>query len=326
MPSSPPVLPKALPSGGCIGVVSPSYPTPELAQFEAGEAWLTGLGYRVKRFAHAGNQWRYLAGTDEERAADVMAALLDDTVDAVWCARGGYGCQRVLPYLDWAALKTARPKPVIGFSDITVLHAAIAQQLGWATFYGPMVTSNLAEMPITATNSGNSDVPYTLAQCLGLITGKAARPYDLVNQDTYYPIHTPQGNTPIIAPVTGGNLTLLAALCGTPFQSKTAGHIVFIEDWKEPFYSIDRQFQQLKQAGMLDEIAGLLFGDFSHSEAQAGLTLPELFAELTVECGVPVGYGWSIGHGDVTATLPFGVPLTWQPHSGQLTLPQPVVA
>lgn len=314
------IKPPALPPGGCIGIISPAYPSNEAA-FIAGEKWLVTQGYRVKRFPNAANQWRYLAGTDAQRLADLHAAFADPDVDAIWCARGGYGSVRLVQQLDMALI-AANPKPFIGFSDITVLQQAIYKATGLVTFYGPMVTSNLSELPPNTHNetpNGPNDtaLPYTFQQALTMLTGQIPLNQPIPNKDAYQPITVP--TNPIAeGPLLVGNLTLLASLCGTPYHPQTDGHIVVIEDWKEDFYALDRQFTQLRQAGLFNNIAGLLLGDFSHCNPQAGLTLIELFQELVGDLDIPTGYGFSIGHGNVTATLPIGCQAQFNPQTGSL--------
>jgi muramoyltetrapeptide carboxypeptidase len=307
----PAIQPPKLPSGGCIGIISPAYPS-SIDSFTAGEHWLTDPGYRIKRFPNAGNQWRYLAGTDEERLADVHNAFADDEVDAIWCARGGYGSARIVEHLD-IDLIASHPKPLIGFSDITVLQQAIYQKTGLITFYGPMVTSNLAELPKDA-----YEPSYTLTQALAILTGKTPLKQPLANiADDYTTINSGIARGPLLI----GNLTLLASLCGTPHHPNTNGHIVVIEDWKEDFYSLDRQFTQLRQAGIItNQCAGVLLGDYSHCTPQAGLALTQLFEELLADLTIPVGYGFSIGHGEETATLPNGCMAEFNANNGQLSL------
>lgn len=312
------IKPKALPVGGTIGIVSPAAPTPDVLHFDQGEALLHQAGYQTKRFSNAANKRHYLAGTDQERHDDLLAAFLDPNIDAILCARGGYGTTRILSKeLLQAAQK--HPKIVIGFSDITALHVALYERTGLCGFYGPMLTSNLIE-----------EDTYTWDNLFSIITPNktdaaspsTSYPHLVPNQDadTYQCITSGTASGKVTAPLYIGNLTLLAALCGTPYQPNPAGHILCIEDWKESHYSLDRQFQQLRMAGIFDQIKGLLFCDFSQTALEANQTLTELFDEQFGQLPIPVGYGFSVGHGKHTATLPYGTVSEFNAKTGQLML------
>jgi muramoyltetrapeptide carboxypeptidase len=291
-----------------IAILSPAAPS-EPQKLVQGQTFIKAQGYCVKLLPHAGASEGYLAGTDAERLADLHAAFEDSEIELILCARGGYGCMRLLPHIDWELIRR-HPKPVIGFSDVTALLIPLWQRSGVKGFYGPMLTSNLV-----------NDEPYSWDCLQTLLTGAYDLPYTIPNQDPYHCLTpgTAQGR------LVGGNLSLLAALCGTPYQAQTSGCILFIEDWKESFYSLDRQFQQLRMAGLLEGITGLLLCDFSDTDWGGSGGLPsfdlvELFRRLTADLNVPVGYGFSVGHGEQTATLPIGVMAEFDASSGQLTL------
>lgn len=302
--SSPIIKPKSLPRGSTIAVISPAGATPDANAFTQGVALLEAAGYRVKLMPNAQNKRMYLAGTDAERLADLHAAFADPDVDGILCARGGYGCMRLLPYLDFERVRQ-NPKVFIGFSDITALLVPFYQRTGLVGFYGPMLTSNLVHQE-----------PFSQAELFKLVSRPAKTPLLIANQDQY------QAYLPGVAEgrLIGGNLSLLSALCGTPFQPETRGHILFIEDWKEKYYSLDRQFQQLKMAGVFERITGLLLCDFSDIEPEPEMNLSDFLKELTGFLGVPVGYGFSVGHGEQTATLPIGCQARFDAENGMLTL------
>ncbi|WP_303672991.1 S66 peptidase family protein [Vampirovibrio chlorellavorus] len=301
----------ALQPGDTIAILSPAGATPiEPADsakpdpFDQGVALLAQAGFRVKLMPNAKNKRLYLAGTDAERLSDLQAAFADPAVKGILCARGGYGCTRLLPQLDFALIQQ-NPKVFIGFSDITALLLPIYQQTGLMGFYGPMLTSNLIH-----------NEPYSQSQLLQMVQGQNQAPYRIPNQNTYqcFQPGVAQGR------LMGGNLSLLTALCGTPFQPRTDGHILFIEDWHEKYYTLDRQFQQLRMAGLLDGIAGLLLADFSEIETEPEQTLPAFLQELTGFLKVPVGFGFSVGHGEQTATLPIGCLAEFNATTGTLRL------
>lgn len=311
VPSAQPITrikPPALKPGDTLAVLSPAGPTPiEPGQpdpFETGRALLEAAGFRATLMPNARRKNLYLAGSDAERLEDLHTAFADPDIQGILCARGGYGCMRLLPHLDFELIKR-HPKVLIGFSDVTALLLPLYQQTGLVGFYGPMLTSNLIHHE-----------PYSQAELLKQATGQAGYPYQVPNQDPYRCYQSGVAEAPLI----GGNLSLLSALCGTPWQPQTAGHILFIEDWKEKYYSLDRQFQQLKLAGLLDHIAGLLLCDFSEIEPEPGQGLAEFLQDLTAWLRVPVGYGFSVGHGEQTATLPIGIPARFEADSGRLTL------
>ncbi len=303
------LIPRKLAPGDTIGVISPAAPTVEPADaFEKGASLLETAGFRIRLLPHARNRQAYLAGSDADRLADLHAAFDDPDVRGILCSRGGYGCMRLLPGLDFERIRH-NPKVFIGFSDVTALHIPFYQEAGLVGFYGPMLTSNLI-----------NGEPYSQRELFGLVTGKHTAPYTIPNRDTYHCLNPGIAEAPLI----GGNLSLLAALCGTPHQPRTEGHLLFIEDWKEKYYSLDRQFQQLKLAGLFDGIAGLLLCDFSDTESglepEQDYPLTEQLRRLTGDLDVPVGYGFSVGHGEETATLPIGIRAAFNADSGALTL------
>ncbi|HEY9745381.1 MAG TPA: LD-carboxypeptidase [Oculatellaceae cyanobacterium] len=307
------VKPQALQAGDTIAVVSPAAPTPLEPDADGKDAFDRGItileaeGFRVRLMPNAKKQKGYLAGSDAERLADLHEAFADPGVKAILCARGGYGCMRLLPSLDFGLI-SRNPKILIGFSDVTALLNPLHQQCGLVGFYGPMLTSNLVH-----------GEPYSQTELFRLLRGQFEPEKRIVNRDAYHVIRDGVAEAPLV----GGNLSLIAALCGTPYQLQTRGRILFIEDWKEKYYSLDRQFQQLKMAGLLDDLAGLLLCDFSEIEQEPDLDLPEFLKSLIQELlppGVPAGYGFSVGHGEQTATLPIGCRARLDASEGSLTL------
>ncbi|MDH4378819.1 MAG: LD-carboxypeptidase [Vampirovibrionales bacterium] len=316
MPSlttSPLVTPKPLPAGGCLGIISPAAPSSQNA-LNTGVELLQAQGYRVKLFPNAAASHHHLAGTDAQRLADLHAAFADSDVDVILCSRGGYGCMRLLDKLDWDLLR-ANPKWLVGFSDVTALQIALYQQLGWKSLYGPMLTSNLVD-------DDPALFDWHWSALHPLLGGEVPSLWTVPNTDDYHAIHAPTNSPNVVeAPLLGGNLSLLSALCGTPWQPRPKNHLLFIEDWNESHYTLDRKFQQLKLAGVLEGITGLLLCDFSGIAAEPdGWPLVDFFKDWFADSPFPVGYGLSVGHGNVTATLPQGGTARWDVVSGQLTL------
>ena len=301
--------PKPLEKGDTIAVISPAAPSTsnDLVQ---GMDWLRSCGYQVKCMPHAGNHSGYTAGTDEERLVDLINAIENPEVDAILCARGGYGSGRLLPLLPWERWKVAELpcKLLMGFSDITMLHTAFFQELGWVSYYSPMLTSNLL----------NDAQDFTRREWLRFLDASSFEtlPLLLENQDSYECLQA--GVAEGVS--RGGNLSLLAALCGTAWQPDFNGSIVVIEDWKERYYTLDRQFTQLLQAGVFEGAKGLLFADFSQIETESIRPLGKQLGYLCQSLDIPMGYGFSIGHGVQTATLPLGVKIRFDATAGNVSL------
>ena len=301
--------PKALQKGDTIAIISPAAPSTE-SDLAQGIAWLKSCGYKVKAMPHAHDQFGYMAGTDHARLADLIHALEDPSIDAILCARGGYGSGRLLPLLPWKRWKNENLpcKLLMGFSDITMLHTAFFQELDWVTYYSPMLTSNLL----------NESQALTRQEWLRFLEPDTFSdlPVTLHNQDAYECL-----NTGVAEGVSrGGNLSLLAALCGTPWQPNFNDSVVVIEDWKERYYTLDRQFTQLLQAGVFEGAKGLLFADFSQIEEEAIRPLGKHLGWLCQHLDIPMGYGFSIGHGEQTATLPLGVKIRFDATAGNVSL------
>jgi muramoyltetrapeptide carboxypeptidase len=293
-------------AGDRVRVVAPAGPVSE-DLLAAGVGWLRSWGLDVSVAAHVTDRHptlRYLAGTDTDRAADLLQAWCDPQVDAVHCALGGYGCLRLLPHLDWAALAAVAPKPLIGSSDVTVLHHAFTAALGVPTVFGPMTASRMFTED-TATREG-------LRQCLfqagpHVVTGQA-------------PLSAATGGT-ARGVTSGGTASMLAALAGVPGPAGRPppdGAILLLEDITESPYRLDRILTQLGIAGWLDRAAGIALGSWTGCGP-----LPELRAMLTDllgGLGVPVAWGLRFGHCEGQASIRLGVPAVLDADTGTLTV------
>jgi muramoyltetrapeptide carboxypeptidase len=243
--------------------------------------WTPILGEHVRD--HAG----YLAGTDADRLHDINAAFASDEVDAIWCLRGGYGTLRLLATIDYPALRR-RPRPVIGFSDITALHSAIHRRCGIVTFHGPTARSTLTEFSRESLASALVEqrdpcgaAPAARVLRSGRATGR----------------------------VVGGNLALITALLGTPFAPSFDGAILILEDIGEAIYRIDRMLRQLILAGALQRCAAIVAGDFRPpcDEVPAdNRTLDEVLTEAATLAGIPCLAGAPFGHIADQWTVPLG--------------------
>jgi muramoyltetrapeptide carboxypeptidase len=313
------VKPRRLSPGDTVGMVLPA----SLA-FEATNSLglareqLEALGLRVKMGRHTTARHGYLAGTDEERAADLMEMFSDPEVDGIFAQRGGWGTPRLLPLIDYAIVRQ-NPKVFIGYSDITALLNAFHQEAGLVTFHGPNASSNIR--------------PYTLdslrravfsAAPIGVYANPPKDDDDLVNRD--YRILTLTPGT-ARGRLVGGNLTLLAATMGTPWEVDTSGAILLLEDLDEGLYRVDRMLTQLALGGKLQGLAGVVFGYCTDCPAGEGasFSLEEILRHHLGRLGVPAMAGLAFGHVDHMLTLPIGLPATLDAAAGTLTFDEAAV-
>ncbi|MFF5205439.1 LD-carboxypeptidase [Streptosporangium sp. NPDC000396] len=274
VPADGAIVPPRLRSGDVVAVVAPCGP-PDPVRLARGVRVLEGLGLKVVTGPHVFDRDRYLAGSDASRAADLQEAWCDPAVAAVVCARGGYGATRILDLLDWEAMRAAGPKTLVGSSDVTGLHRAFAVELGVASWFGPM--------PACATISDpDGPEPRSIGHFTEALFGG---PTPITGDRVVVPGR-------VVAPVTGGNLSLLAALCGTPYHLRARGRIVLLEDVGEDPYRIDRMLTQLLQSGSLDGAAGFVLGSWEN----CGDPYPVL-EERLAPLGVPTIAGLPVGHG-----------------------------
>jgi len=280
--------PPSLHAGDRIAVVTPSGPA-DPVRLERGCSVLRGLGLEVVVGKHALDHnpsgLTYLAGSDADRAADLQTAWCDPRSAAVFCARGGYGATRVLDHLDWDAMGRATPKLLHGSSDITALHTAFGRRLSVPTSFGPMVASLIAE--------GD---PEALAHLrAGVFGGRAP----------VHGSHALRGGR-ARGVLTGGNLTLLTSLLGTPHAPEpAAGRIAFLEDVDEEPYRVDRMLTQLLQAGWFEGVAGIVLGTWTDCG-----DLDAIFADRLTPIGVPILAGVPVGHGPRQLTIRLGAGAT----------------
>ncbi|MEU6658175.1 LD-carboxypeptidase [Streptomyces sp. NPDC046821] len=302
--------PRRLAPGARVAVVAPSGPVPD-DRLQAGLDLLRGWELEPVVAPHVPDvhgEFDYLAGTDADRAADLQRAWCDPSVDAVVCARGGYGAQRMVDLLDWDAMRAAGPKVFVGYSDITALHEAFAVRLGLATLHGPMAAA---------------------ADFL-----KSTRAQDHLRATLFEPesvrtITAPGGGRPLVGGIArgvtlGGCLSLLASDLGTPHARPSArGGLLCLEDIGEEPYHLDRCLTQLLRAGWLDGVSGILLG--SWAECGPYEHVRALLADRLGGLGVPVAEEFGFGHCDGALTVPFGVPGELDADAGALTLDVPAL-
>ena len=283
-----PSLPAALPRDACFAIVAPA----GAARLDTHKVnqWFVDRGYSCRIYPGALQAQGYLAGPDRQRLQDLHDAFADPAIDAILCMRGGYGSMRLLDQLDFELIR-CNPKPLIGYSDITALHTAIYRHTGLLTFHGGMLNADLlgAKLPPTETS--------LLAQLGGHVRAgeQIVHPADFALSSVLHGVAS--------GPLLGGNLSMLGATLGTIAELDTQGCILFIEDVNEPLYRVDRLLTQLRLAGKLEGVKGVLVGDF------AGITtaaLTPLLEDIFAPLGVPVLAGWRSGHCDPNVCLPLG--------------------
>ena len=304
--------PPRLREGTTVALIAPASPASE-EKLEKALSNLAMLGLKVKEGASLRARHGYLAGTDEARLADLHQAFADPEVEAVWCVRGGYGITRLLPYVNYQLIKK-NPKLFIGYSDVTALHLAIGQKTGLTTFHGPVAASDFPENTLLHFKSVlmNPATPYVIAA-----PGQGAE----LPGEEYQPFTLSPGR--VTGRLTGGNLSLLAALAGTPFEPSFRRKIVFIEEVGEQPYRVDRLLTQMLQATDLKQAAGIVLGVFADCAAknpEFSLTLPDTLRDRLSSLGIPVFYGLPFGHVAHQATFPYGMQAEMDAEGRTLTL------
>lgn len=284
------IIPQGLKKGDKLWIVSPAGKIKDEHLHHAVE-WLKSEGYRVETGRHALNEHYQFAGTDNQRLGDLQQAFDDDDAAAVLCARGGYGTMRLLDKLNFDKL-IQHPKWLVGFSDITCLHNCLNNH-GIATIHGVMPRYYF---------SSNNQPGENLKSLMQLITGSTAQ-YVLPSSNICR-----KGKA--TGQLVGGNLSVMSCLMGTPHELRTDGRILFLEDIDEYLYHTDRLMQQLRLAGKLENLAGLVAGRFTNMKDNTspfGRNAYEIIAEATRAYNFPVCYGFPAGHDDLNLALAFGM-------------------
>jgi muramoyltetrapeptide carboxypeptidase len=295
-----PIRPSRLKPGDTIGIVAPAGPF-ERKLFSQGVSTLESMGFQIRVADEIFEKTGYLAGDDAHRTQLVNRLFKDPAIDAIVCARGGYGSLRILPRLDFDAIRK-HPKIFMGFSDITALLTAITQRSGLVSFHGPVVTTLAGALENTRNSliaAISSDTPLEVRAASGVViqAGRA------------------QG------PVIGGNLTTLCHLLGTPFQPGFKNHILILEDRGEALYRIDRMVFQMKLAGCFEGIAGLVLGSFEGCGSLDGVF--QVFEAHFKDIPVPILAGFDVGHGEQNLTIPFGLDATLDADKHMLSFDEP---
>ena len=272
------IQPSHLKPGDHIGMVCPAGAIP-LEKVQTCIATLEAWGYKVVLGKTVGAKYYTFSGTDEERAADLQMMLDDPNIKAILCARGGYGLSKIIDQINFTKF-VASPEWVIGFSDITVLHAAI-HQLGIASIHGPMAA---------AFNKGEAGETYIQSE-KDILEGIG----------TYIQVGPHEANQfgMATAPLIGGNLCLIAHLVGSKYSFDTRGKILFLEDTTEHHYNLDRMMIQLKNAGLLSDIKGLVMGGFTSLKDEwtdIGQDIVSMVESYVPNTTIPICYDFPISH------------------------------
>ena len=298
-----PIHPPTIKKGDTVGVITPSSPLVDDEGYPIAEENFEALGIQLRWGKNVGKKNGYLAGTDEERIADLHTMFADPGIKAIVCLRGGSGAARLLDKLDYGLI-ARNPKIFMGYSDITALHQAIFTQTGLITFHGAVANSRWTDMVLNQFKQLFFDgIP----------------PIYAANQ---HPVRTLTAGT-AEGRLLGGNLTVLTGIAGSRFYPDFTDSILFLEDIGEEPYRIDRMFSQLALSGALEHIKGFVFGRCSDCEAsdpRSSLTLDEIVDHYIKPLGIPAYQGALIGHMDEQFILPVGARVCIDANKGSITV------
>jgi muramoyltetrapeptide carboxypeptidase len=280
-------FPPLLAAGSHVALVSPAGPFRDDTELERAKSNVRSFGWEPVVMTNARARDGYLAGTDEQRARDLNNAIIDPEIDGLWCLRGGYGAMRILDALDYQTL-ARNPKTLIGYSDVTALHAAFGRLANLVTFHGPTARQVIPEMARSSLQRAvglGEDPCGTMPKATTLIGGRAT------------------------GTLVGGNLALLTALIGTPYAPDYHGAILVIEDVNEAHYRLDRMLTHLRLSGAMAGVAGIVFGRFTDIPKEFGdeeWSLERVLQDTAERAGVPCVSGAPFGHIDDQWTIPLG--------------------
>jgi len=287
------IKPKPLIQKSIIGVISPSYWLDENILRKTAK-FFQDIGYKLQFGKSNHLKWGPFAGTPQERADDINSMFSDPNIDAIMCARGGYGANRVLPLIDYESIRQ-NPKIFIGYSDITAYLTSITQQTSLVTFHGPMLTTykkswieynfDLMKRVLSGEKNVQIKAPGPLKTRI-LKSGRAT------------------------GPLWGGNMTLLVNRLGTDHPLNTEGSILFLEDIDEYLYSFERMLVQMKAAGMFEKINGLIIGeleDMKDQEIKFGRDTDQIILDICGDLDIPIISNFPCGHGKYQAILPLSL-------------------
>ena len=312
--------PERLNYGDVIGVLAPASAPPDPKNIDRSVEVLEGLGFKPKLATNARKRWGFLAGSDRDRAGDLMKMFKERKVKAILCVRGGYGTARLLPLLDYGVIGS-NPKIFIGYSDITSLHCAFLVKAGMISFHGPMLNSDFIKegMP-----------EFTLRSFLRTLMEDVA-PGSICEGFSKKGVEVLRRGH-VSGRLIGGNISILCSTLGTPFQPSFKNRILFFEDLDEVPYRFDRMLTQLLNAGLLQQVAGIAIGtnrackDPKAKRAKEyRQTVGDVFKERLLPLKVPIVCGLPFGHVPHNATIPVGARALLDAQTGDLVITERAV-
>jgi len=314
------VKPERLCFGDTIGIVAPASPPPDPSSVDRSVEALEKFGFKPKLAKNVRARHGFLAGTDRQRAADLMAMFADAKVKAILCLRGGYGTARLVELLDYNVIRR-HPKIFAGYSDITSLHGVFARKTGLITFHAPMLNGALSKADLPEFTRASFFRTLMEAQPPGNIAeGYGEKTVKILRRGVA------EGR------LVGGNLSVLCAAIGTPYAPVFKGKILFVEDVGEKPYRLDRMLTHLWNAGVLEQVAGVAVGVNSDCEdptaakaAEYRQTSADVIKERLSLLKVPVVTGLPFGHVDLNATLPVGAQARLDANRGELVITEAAV-
>lgn len=313
------IIPEGLEAGDTIGIISPASAIFESEPYEIAKESFEALGLNVVFGEFTKSRYGHLAGTDEERAQELMSMFKNPEIKAIIALRGGSGAARILEKLDYEVI-AKNPKIFIGYSDITALHLAIHKKTGLVTFHGPVAVSTWNDFSAGHLKKLLFDEEKVLFKNP---SGKGGQLAQTTNR-----IRTITPGTATGA-LLGGNLSVLTGIMGSQyFPEDWSGKILYLEDVGEKIYAVDRMMSQLKLGGVLEEIAGFVFGKCTECDPGSGygsLTLEEVIDHYIEPLGIPAFTGAMIGHIDDNVTIPNGIPAEIDAVKGTIQLLRPAV-
>ena len=287
------IIPKPLFPGARVALLAPASAVPE-AKLQPALDFVRSLGMEpvVYPSCYYANRDGYMAATDAQRAEDINQAFADPSIDGIWCIRGGYGCHRILPLLDEETIRR-NPKWFGGYSDVTALHTFLNQNCGQESYH--------CTMPSTEPDPNEYTLGYLKKALFGELSGELRNPTEQTMNTLVPGI--------VSGPLCGGNLSLVAASLGTPWEIDTKGKILFLEDIGEKTYRVDSMLTQLRNAGKFRDCAGIILGAWTDCPPEIPdrtLLLPEIFQQLVAPAGKPTVTDLACGHCDTTLALAMG--------------------
>jgi muramoyltetrapeptide carboxypeptidase len=344
-----PIKPHRLNEGDTVGIIAPASAPPEPKAIDHSVAGLERLGFRPKLARNVRKRWGFLAGSDRERAADLMQMFMDRKVKAIVCVRGGYGTARILPLLDYEAIRR-NPKIFVGYSDITSLHCAFLVKSNLVSFHGPMLNSDFIQEKFpefTLNGFLRTLVPAAAGSVLGFSnpvlsadTRHSGKKIEDEDEDERSASRRRRSMPAAIVvspgvasgPLLGGNLSILCTTLGTPYQPSFKNKILFLEDLAEVPYRFDRMLTHLLNAGVLQQVAGIAIGinkncrdPKAKNSKEYRQTMDDVFKERLLPLKVPVVSGLPFGHVPMNATLPIGIRARLDATKGDLEIIEPAV-